>query len=260
MANKDGLYPLTADLMTIYKNAGAYAGWYGEDGFLGFTEDDAWMFACYYVPGTEDEEADNTVVVPLPTPEEGKDVVVDKEYLDEHIEQAIKDEAPLELPTTSDKVTMTFDPNELAENDEIELNLTVNVVEDVKDETVAKNDKITDKNFVLKVEFSHEGKLPGKATITIEVPASIIEKKIETLYYHQILADGTLKYICDAKVVDGKVSVTQEHCSDYVLLAEKVDVDVPQTGDSTNFALWFAVLALGAAAIAGSVVMRKKEF
>lgn len=42
------LYPLTEDLMTIYKNVGVYQGWYGEDGWVGGTEEDAWMFACYY--------------------------------------------------------------------------------------------------------------------------------------------------------------------------------------------------------------------
>lgn len=42
------LYPLTEDLATIYKNVGEYQGWYGENGWVGGTEDDAWMFACYY--------------------------------------------------------------------------------------------------------------------------------------------------------------------------------------------------------------------
>lgn len=264
-ANKDGFYPLTTDLVTVLQRVGAYKEWYGEKGFLGFTEEDAWMFACYYEADAEDgsNEADSeaVVVVPLPTPEAGKedaDVVVDKDYLDEHIQQAIKDDVALELPTSNENVTMTFDPNELADADEIELNLTVNVVDDAKDETVAKNDKITDKNFVLKVEFSHEGKLPGEAVISIKVPAAIAEK-YEKLFYYQIMADGSLKFVCDAPVVDGVAKVTQDHCSDYVLLTEKL-VEVPATGDSTNVALWFAILALGALAIAGSVVMRKKEF
>ena len=265
VANKDGLYPLTTDLVTIFKNAGAYAGWYGEDGFLGFTEEDAWMFACYYEADAEDgsgeADSEDVVVVPLPTPEAGKedaDVVVDKDYLDEHIQQAIKDDVALELPTSNENVTMTFDPNELADADEIEINLTVNVVADAKDETVAKNDKITDKNFVLKVEFSHEGKLPAEAVISIQLPATIAEK-YEKLFYYQIMADGSLKFVCDAPVVDGVAKVTQDHCSDYVLLTEKL-IDVPGTGDSTNVGIWFAVLALGALAIAGGVVMRKKEF
>ncbi len=42
------LYPLTADIIEIYKEVGNYQGWYGEDGWVGGTEEDAWMFACYY--------------------------------------------------------------------------------------------------------------------------------------------------------------------------------------------------------------------
>ena len=74
------------------------------------------------------------------------------------------------------------------------------------------------------------------------------------------MEDGTLKFVCDAPInSDGKAVVTQDHCSDYVLLTEKI-VDAPKTGDNTNFALWIAVLGLGVVAIAGSVVMKKREF
>lgn len=58
-----GLYPLTADLMEIYKNVGAAKGWYGDTGVVGGTEDDAWMFACYYLETVEEggnEGGDNT--------------------------------------------------------------------------------------------------------------------------------------------------------------------------------------------------------
>ena len=128
----------------------------------------------------------------------------------------------------------------------------------LKDETVAKNDKITADNFVLKVEFSHDGKLPAEATITIPVPVAYANK---TLYYYEILADGTLKYVCDAPVdANGNAKVTQDHCSDYVLLTEKVVVESPKTGDSANLVLWFSVFALGVVTIAGSVVMKKREF
>ena len=41
------LYPLTEDLITIYKNVGEYHGWYKEDGWI-YNSDDAWMYACYY--------------------------------------------------------------------------------------------------------------------------------------------------------------------------------------------------------------------
>ncbi len=48
------LYPLTADLMAMFQNIGAGNNWYGENGFVGGLLDDAWMFACYYLPAEDD--------------------------------------------------------------------------------------------------------------------------------------------------------------------------------------------------------------
>ncbi len=42
------LYPLTEDLMLIFQLVGEDKSWYGENGFVGGTGEDAWMFACYY--------------------------------------------------------------------------------------------------------------------------------------------------------------------------------------------------------------------
>lgn len=42
-------YPLTDDLIEMFKNVGQGKGWYGADGFVGGDLDDAWMFACYFV-------------------------------------------------------------------------------------------------------------------------------------------------------------------------------------------------------------------
>ncbi|MBR2489845.1 MAG: hypothetical protein IKB45_05170, partial [Clostridia bacterium] len=44
------LYPLTEDLIQIYKLVGQFRGWYGDDGWIGGTDEDFWMFACYYDP------------------------------------------------------------------------------------------------------------------------------------------------------------------------------------------------------------------
>lgn len=41
-------YPLTEDLMIIFRGVGKFQGWYGADGWIGGNLDDAWMFACYY--------------------------------------------------------------------------------------------------------------------------------------------------------------------------------------------------------------------
>ncbi len=46
-----GVYPLTEDLIAMFRRIGAYHGWYGENGYIGGDLEDAWMFACYYNEG-----------------------------------------------------------------------------------------------------------------------------------------------------------------------------------------------------------------
>jgi len=296
------LYPLTEGLMEVYKTYGAQQGWYNTSmgGYVigqfngKYNAEDIWMFACMYVPNAED----GTIEVPpvaikpdaIVDEETGKVTgyePVKEEAVKAAIDKAVAENRDLVVETTADGVVMTFAAEDLKDAKAVALNIEVALKNDVKDETVAKNDKITDKNFVLKVEFSHEGNLPTTATITIPVSADFAGK---TLYYYEILTDGTLKFVCDAPVdANGVASVAQDHCSDYVLLTERVDAvepettpdnsttgtadpetsttpndapttSSPKTGDDTNIALWVAVLGLGVVAIAGSVVMRKREF
>ena len=286
------LYPLTEGLMEVYKTYGAQQGWYNTDmgGYViaqfnnKYNADDIWMFACMYVPNEEDG---NVLIPPVVAPEADENNVINEESLEVKIDKAVAENRDLVVETTADGVLMTFAAEDLKDAKAVALNIEVALKNDVKDETVAKNDKITDKNFVMKVEFSHEGNLPTTATITIPVSADFAGK---TLYYYEILTDGTLKFVCEAPVdANGVASVAQDHCSDYVLLTERVDVvepettpgnpttgaadpetsttpngtpttTSPKTGDDTNIALWVAVLGLGVVAIAGSVVMRKREF
>lgn len=252
------LYPLTEDLLYTMILVGADQGWYVEDGAVeyafqsdGVPADLLYTFAMYYL---EPEKEPVKVEVPA-------DKVIAESALGTAIQEAIKNDTPLVVETTTEGVTLTFAPADLKDAEAVKLNVEVKLDVDVKDETVAKNDDITADNFVLKVEFSHDGKLPAKATITIPVPAKFANK---TLFYYEILADGTLKFVCDAPVdANGNAKVTQDHCSDYVLLSEKIVEELPEapkTGDTTNFALWIAILGLGVVAIAGSVVMKKREF
>ncbi len=41
-------YPLTADLIEIFKEIGATHGWYSGDEAWVYASDDAWLYACYY--------------------------------------------------------------------------------------------------------------------------------------------------------------------------------------------------------------------
>ncbi len=54
------LYPLTDDLIAIYKGTGHFQGWYGESGWLGTTADDGYLFACYFInDGTVNNNGNN---------------------------------------------------------------------------------------------------------------------------------------------------------------------------------------------------------
>lgn len=50
-------HPLTIDLITMLKNIGANNDWYGEEGWVGASED-AWMFSCLTMDLIEEEEDD----------------------------------------------------------------------------------------------------------------------------------------------------------------------------------------------------------
>lgn len=264
-ATDEKLYPLTDDLGDIMYYAGIDQGWYEETGVVyeAYKKDkipaEALMFfAMYYLDQdivTLDKEE------PVVDKEAMTDIIANNKDKDTVIDTVVKNEAGEEV-----KVTFTFAANTMKpiEGKE-EYTFAVELVETFDKAELEKVD-VKKEAFVLKVNFEYDGKLPGEATIYIPVPATYINK---TLYYYQVLADGTLEYVCDAPVDGaGNAKVTQDHCSDYVLLTEKIveeapeksPAEAPDTGDSTNFILWIAVLGLGVVAIAGSVVMKKREF
>ncbi len=62
MDSSTALYPLTVDLIEIFQKVGEYRDWYGEDGWVGGTLADNWMFACYYIPPILGDMNSNEVV------------------------------------------------------------------------------------------------------------------------------------------------------------------------------------------------------
>ncbi|MBO5767181.1 MAG: dockerin type I repeat-containing protein [Clostridia bacterium] len=64
LCSDDGLYPLTDDIIEIYREMGKSNSWYGADGWVGGEYEDAWMFACYYLTewsGLGDVNNDGTI-------------------------------------------------------------------------------------------------------------------------------------------------------------------------------------------------------
>ena len=266
-ATDEKLYPLTWDLLDLMHLVGEDQGWYEEGGVVqaAYANDqlDAEYlpyFAMYYL---------NQEVTTL----DKEDVKVSKEEIADLIVTNKDKEVVINTPATNEageavEVTFTFAPG--AMKVEGEVNFDVKVVETF-DKAGLADVEIKKETFALKVNFAHTGKLPGEATIYIPVPEKFVNT---TLYYYQVMEDGTLKFVCSAPVdALGNAKVTQDHCSDYVLLTEKIaektsettpttpsTPEVPKTGDAANFVLWFSVLALGVVAIVGSVVMKKREF
>lgn len=256
-ANDNGCYPLTEDLITILKEVGANETWYGEFGWIGGDPDEAWMFACCYADAitTVDSEVEKAEI------EDTNIIIKDSNKITadslEAIIEASKGNDVVFTVETGDKVvTYTFAADTLKLVDGKETyDFTVEIIDDyakaTEDKAVIEKDM-----FVARVNFNYEGKLPAKATIIIPVGTDYASK---TLYYYKILADGTLKYVCDATVdAKGNASVTQDSCSDYVLLTKKLGnattggsttgTTSPSTGDNANVAVWAVVMVVAAGA------------
>ncbi|MBQ8518619.1 MAG: hypothetical protein IJ455_03300 [Agathobacter sp.] len=122
-------------------------------------------------------------------------------------------------------------------------------------------DEVANKNEYAQFSLVHDGPFDFTANLILPVPAEFAGKNV-VLYWDNngtLVKMGECKVDAEAGDEIGTVVFEFEHASDYVMVVEGT-APVPDTGDNTNFALWFAVLALGVAAIAGSVVMKKREF
>lgn len=119
------------------------------------------------------------------------------------------------------------------------------------------------------VSFEFAGVLPGKAEVTLDMEDTGLE--IETL------EDGKLVYlyffnpetkafelIDSSNVLEGFVTFSMTHCSDYIVTTElleenvnndKNDSNVPVTGDNTTTEFYGIVLLLGV----GCILMAKKR-
>lgn len=96
-----GLYPLTADLIEIYKSVGfdKVHNWYGEDGWIsGSNIEDGWLFSCMYST-TNDEDY---VVDDSSSSAEKEEIVIDKNETTT-TESTKKDD--VKSPVTGDSAT-----------------------------------------------------------------------------------------------------------------------------------------------------------
>ena len=85
---------------------------------------------------------------------------------------------------------------------------------------------VTDDIFVSKIVYNYSGTLPAKASIKLNVGKAYAG---QTLYYSQLLDDGTIISMMSAVVDnDGYMTVEQDHCSTYLITKQQL------TGNSTG--------------------------
>ena len=163
--------------------------------------------------------------------------------------------------------------------DKAEYNFNVTLSSDFSNSGI-KNTNVTSDIFACRINYAYNGQLPGTAYISIPVDS---KWNGSTLYYYQLMSDGTLKDTgLRNKVANGICEVTQSHCSDYVLLAKSpselgiasvngqitntnsngntsTKVTSPKTGDTTTVLL-FVFLCMGACLVGtGAIAVRRKS-
>lgn len=171
-----------------------------------------------------------------------------------------------------DLYSWTFDGSEITDTT-IDVNLAL-TVSSSEDNQAIKEALGGNQGTVL--SFAHEGNLPAKATVKVDVSASFQPGETAYFYYYnpelnvmQAMGDG---YVVDE---NGYVEVSITHCSDYVLTKTQLnidhdngtnsgtnignDMDSPQTGDNTNLMISIAAVTAASAAITGFVVIKKRK-
>lgn len=174
-------------------------------------------------PSEEQEsESDNAYIV------SSDNLIVKKEQLDEMLKENEKRDVIIKV---SDDIEFTFKKGTMSSvDDRTEYDFTVETETNYQNKTEY-GTQVTKDNFIMQVNYNYSGKLPGMASIRINVGADKVGK---TLYYSKICDDGTFAYICSAVVDEnGIITVNQDSCSDYILTTERID-DEANTDDVTD--------------------------
>lgn len=182
------------------------------------------------------QKENGTAVLPLQQPESGE---TDSLVLTADAFAALKEEglavsAPIKNSEGKDFASWAF--GEIT-NDTIETNL--NISDKLSDQAQGTVDKLpeTDRAKILQeVNLSHNGTLPGRATIRIKA-SEVPDGDVSKLFLYWVKEDGT---IVPAEVVDvqydaetNEFIITVDHCSEYVITSGEL-TDVPAPTPTTD--------------------------
>lgn len=186
-------------------------------------------------PSAPDQDSNNTIV---DVSDGSTTIKVDE------IRKIIEDNKTNDVIIKSNNdVTFTFAKGTMSEVSQVAIyDFSTAITSDIKE---AGNipEAVTDDIFVSKIVYNYSGALPAKASIKLNVGKAYAG---QTLYYSQLLDDGTIISLMSAVVDnDGYMTVEQDHCSTYLITKQKLTnnkLETPKTADNSNIALWLTLL------------------
>lgn len=163
--------------------------------------------------------------------EETYKVTADKPFTDEEFAAILEENKTKDVEITVDGVTYTFKKGEMEAVEGAKYDFGATITTDFS--KLENPDKaLTEENFVLHIDYNYSGKLPATASIKLYVGKEYAGK---TLYYSHISENG-IKFVQSAVVdSDGYITVTQDHCSEYVFTTEELKNE-DETPDNTTAA------------------------
>ena len=186
-------------------------------------------------PSAPDQDSNNTIV---DVSDGSTTIKVDE------IRKIIEDNKANDVIIKSNNdVTFTFAKGTMSEVSQVAIyDFSTAITSDIK-EAGNMPAAVTDDIFVSKIVYNYSGALPAKASIKLNVGKAYAG---QTLYYSQLLDDGTIISMMSAVVDnDGYMTVEQDHCSTYLITKQKLTnnkLETPKTADNSNIALWLTLL------------------
>ena len=180
---------------------------------------------------------------------------------------------------SNNDVTFIFAKGTMSEVSQVAIyDFSTAITSDIKEAGDMPADVIED-IFVSKIVYNYSGVLPATASIKLNVGKTYAG---QTLYYSQLLDDGTIISMMSAVVDnDGYMTVEQDHCSTYLITKQQITssssdislpdtsaenvteaagntVETPQTGDMTHIYWAGYLLVLSLMGIGFTILMAGK--
>lgn len=180
---------------------------------------------------------------------------------------------------SNNDVTFTFAKGTMSEVSQVAIyDFSTAITSDIKEAGDMPAD-VTEDIFVSKIVYNYSGVLPATASIKLNVGKAYAG---QTLYYSQLLDDGTIISMMSAVVDnDGYMTVEQDHCSTYLITKQQITssssdislpgtsvenvteaagntVETPQTGDMTHIYWAGHLLVLSLMGIGFTILMAGK--